>query len=155
MVVVECDVQSRGVARDEAVAAAEQAIAAALAARWPSARVVAVDSAPAMLEALGNRAGAARIERLCADAVALPLPDGAFDLVFSNLMLPWCEDVDAVVAVLASTPDAMIGPEQAIRDLLPALRENRPYVVTHVPNRPHVEARFRALLDAFDRAAEA
>lgn len=75
--------------------------AAALAARWPSARVVAVDSAPAMLEALGNRAGAARIERLCADAVALPLPDGAFDLVFSNLMLPWCEDVDAVFAEVA------------------------------------------------------
>jgi NAD(P)-dependent dehydrogenase (short-subunit alcohol dehydrogenase family) len=64
------------------------------------------------------------------------------------------DDVDAVVAVLASSPDAMISPEHAIRDLLPALRENRPYVVTHVPNRPHVEQRFRALLDAFDRAAE-
>jgi NAD(P)-dependent dehydrogenase (short-subunit alcohol dehydrogenase family) len=64
------------------------------------------------------------------------------------------DDVDAVVAVLASSPDAMVSPEHAIRDLLPALRENRPYVVTHVPNRPHVEQRFRALLDAFDRAAE-
>lgn len=64
------------------------------------------------------------------------------------------EDVEAVVAVLAATPDAMISPEHAIRDLLPALRENRPYVVTHVPNRPHVEERFRALLAAFDRATE-
>jgi hypothetical protein len=27
-------------------------------------------------------------------------------------------------------------------------------VVTHVPNRAQVEERFRALLDAFDRAAE-
>jgi NAD(P)-dependent dehydrogenase (short-subunit alcohol dehydrogenase family) len=64
------------------------------------------------------------------------------------------DDVDAVVAVLAATPDAMISPEHAIRDLLPALRDNRPYLVTHVPNRPHVEERFRALLGAFDRAAK-
>ena len=75
--------------------------AAALAARWPEARVVAVDPSAAMLEALGRRAGAARIERLRADAESLPLPDAAFDLVFSNLMLPWCEDVDAVFAEVA------------------------------------------------------
>lgn len=65
------------------------------------------------------------------------------------------DDVEAVVAVLASTPDAMVSPEHAVRDLLPALRENRPYLVTHTPNRPHVAERFRALLDAFDRAAKA
>lgn len=64
------------------------------------------------------------------------------------------EDVEAVVAVLAATPDAMVSPEHALRDLLPALRENRPYLVTHPPNRAHVEDRFRALLDAFDRAGE-
>jgi malonyl-CoA O-methyltransferase len=75
--------------------------AAALAARWPEARVVAVDLSAAMLEALGRRAGAARIERLRADAESLPLPDAAFDLVFSNLMLPWCEDVDAVFSEVA------------------------------------------------------
>jgi malonyl-CoA O-methyltransferase len=28
----------------------------------------------------------------------MPLPDASFDLVFSNLMLPWCEDIDAVFA---------------------------------------------------------
>lgn len=75
--------------------------AVALAARWPSARVVAVDLAPAMLEAAGNRAGAARVERLCAEAESLPLPDAGFDLVFSNLMLPWCEDIDAVFGEVA------------------------------------------------------
>jgi len=64
------------------------------------------------------------------------------------------DDVEAVVAVLAATPDAMVSPEHAIRDLLPALRENRPYLVTHGPNRGHVEERFRALLAAFDRAAK-
>lgn len=75
--------------------------AIALAARWPGARVVAVDFSRAMLEAVGRRDGAARIERLRAEAEDLPLPDEAFDLVFSNLMLPWCEDVDAVFAEVA------------------------------------------------------
>lgn len=75
--------------------------AAALAARWPEARVIALDLAPAMLEAVGNRAGATNIERICAEAESLPLPDGGFDLVFSNLMLPWCEDIDAVFAEVA------------------------------------------------------
>ncbi len=31
----------------------------------------------------------------------MPLPDASFDLVFSNLMLPWCEDIDAVFAEVA------------------------------------------------------
>jgi malonyl-CoA O-methyltransferase len=75
--------------------------AAALAARWPPARIVAVDFAPAMLEAVARRPGAARVTRVLADAAALPLPEGGFDLVFSNLMLPWCEDIDAVFAEVA------------------------------------------------------
>jgi NAD(P)-dependent dehydrogenase (short-subunit alcohol dehydrogenase family) len=64
------------------------------------------------------------------------------------------EDAMALMAVLAATPDAMKTPEEAIRDLVPALLENRPYVVTHAPNREQVEQRFRAILDAFGRAAE-
>lgn len=75
--------------------------AVALAVRWPQARVVALDLAPAMLEAVKGRDGAARIERICAEAESLPLPEAGFDLVFSNLMLPWCEDVDAVFAEVA------------------------------------------------------
>jgi hypothetical protein len=43
-------------------------------------------------------------------------------------------------------------PEDAIRDLVPALLENRPYVVTHAPNRADVDTRFRAILEAFERA---
>lgn len=75
--------------------------AEALATRWPRARVVALDSSAAMLREAGARAAAGRIERVLADAEAMPLPDAAFDLVFSNLMLPWCEDVDAVFAEVA------------------------------------------------------
>ena len=75
--------------------------AVALAARWPGARVVAVDLAPAMLEALAGRDDAGDIERIRAEAESLPIPDASLDLVFSNLMLPWCDDIDAVFAEIA------------------------------------------------------
>ncbi len=35
---------------------------------------------------------------LCADANQIPFPDNSFDLVFSSLMLQWCNDPDAVFA---------------------------------------------------------
>jgi len=70
--------------------------AAALAARWPQARVFALDCSPGMLREAGRRDGASRIEWLCAEAEAIPLPDASVDLLFCNLMLPWCEDLDAV-----------------------------------------------------------
>jgi len=35
---------------------------------------------------------------LCADAGQIPLPQNHFDLVFSSLMLQWCNDLDAVFA---------------------------------------------------------
>ena len=75
--------------------------AATMAGRWPRARVIALDASPAMLrEAARSRAGS-RIEFLRGEAEALPLPDASVDLVFSNLMLPWCEDIDAVFAEVA------------------------------------------------------
>lgn len=75
--------------------------AAALSRRWPQARVIAVDSAPGMLREAARREEAPRIERLCADAESLPLPDASVDLLFCNLMLPWCDDPDAVFAEIA------------------------------------------------------
>ncbi len=39
-----------------------------------------------------------RFECLCADARALPLAAHSVDVVFSNLMLPWCDDPAAVFA---------------------------------------------------------
>jgi malonyl-CoA O-methyltransferase len=75
--------------------------AAALAARWPGARVIALDASPAMLEEAARREGGGRIERLCAEAESIPLPDASMDLVFSNLLLPWCEDIDTVFAEIA------------------------------------------------------
>jgi len=75
--------------------------AAALCRRWPQARIIAVDFAPGMLCETARRDEAPRIERLCADAESLPLPDASVDLVFCNLMLPWCDDPDAVFAEIA------------------------------------------------------
>lgn len=70
--------------------------AAALASRWPRARVLAVDVSPGMLTQAGRQREASRFERVCADAEWLPLPPGSVDLLFCNLVLPWCEDLDAV-----------------------------------------------------------
>lgn len=75
--------------------------ARALGARWPQARVVAIDFAPAMLAEAARQDGAGRCEYLNADALALPLPDASVDLVFSNLMLPWCDDPDAAFTEIA------------------------------------------------------
>jgi malonyl-CoA O-methyltransferase len=75
--------------------------ALALAGRWPKARVIAVDFAPGMLRELARHDRDGRCERLCSDARSLPLPDASVDLVFCNLMLPWCEDLDAVFLEIA------------------------------------------------------
>lgn len=75
--------------------------ALALGGRWPKARVIAVDFAPGMLRELARHDRDSRCERLCADARSLPLPDTSTDLVFCNLMLPWCEDLDAVFTEIA------------------------------------------------------
>ena len=75
--------------------------AAALAALWPRARIIALDSSPGMLRETSRLDEEARIERICAEAESLPLNDASVDLVFSNLMLPWCEDLDATFAAVA------------------------------------------------------
>jgi len=75
--------------------------ARALGTRWPKARVIAVDFAPGMLREAAQHGDAARCERLCADALELPMPDASVDLLYSNLMLPWCDDLDAAFAEIA------------------------------------------------------
>ncbi len=75
--------------------------ALALAELWPRARIIALDLASGMLREAGRHDESSRLERLCADAYALPLPDGSIDLLLCNLMLPWCDDLDAVFAEIA------------------------------------------------------
>jgi malonyl-CoA O-methyltransferase len=67
--------------------------------RYPRAQVVALDIADAMLrEARRHLRPWRRFARVCADALRLPLKDGSVDLVFSSLMLQWCQPLDAALA---------------------------------------------------------
>ncbi|MEN1956796.1 malonyl-ACP O-methyltransferase BioC [Luteimonas sp. MJ204] len=76
--------------------------AVALRQRWPKARVVAIDLALPMLHQVAPKRGwnplQRPIDRICADARALPLADDSVDLIFSNLCLQWVEDLDALFA---------------------------------------------------------
>ena len=67
---------------------------------YHSARVIQIDLSPAML--LRSRQKAARWFSgqyyVCADAEKLPVLTGIADLVFSSLMLQWCNDLDSAFA---------------------------------------------------------
>jgi malonyl-CoA O-methyltransferase len=67
--------------------------------RYPRALVIALDLAPGMLrEAQRHQRLWRRFARVCGDALRLPLQDGSIDLLFSSLMLQWCEPLDAALA---------------------------------------------------------
>jgi malonyl-CoA O-methyltransferase len=60
--------------------------------RYPRALVIALDLSPGMLrEARRHQRPWRRFARVCADALALPLAEASVDLVFSSLVLQWCE----------------------------------------------------------------
>jgi malonyl-CoA O-methyltransferase len=63
--------------------------ATALAARYPAAQVLAVDSSRGMLRAAAAHAGST-VTVLGGDAELLPLKAQCADLVLANLVLPWC-----------------------------------------------------------------
>ena len=65
--------------------------------RFPRARVIALDIAMGMLhEARHSQGWWRRFERVCADAERMPLADASVDLIFSNLMLQWCDEPDGI-----------------------------------------------------------
>ena len=67
--------------------------------RWPKAQVIALDLALPMLQQAKRQAGWWKpFQRVCADAAALPLADNSVDVIFSNLCLPWTDDLPAVFA---------------------------------------------------------
>ncbi len=70
--------------------------AAELARRLAPARVVALDLALPLLR-LGASSRPRSVSRVCGDAGALPFADRSFELVFSNLALPWCADPGLVL----------------------------------------------------------
>lgn len=67
--------------------------------RYPRSQVLALDIAPGMLrEARRHQGLLRRFARVCGDALRLPLRDASVDLVFSSLMLQWCEPLAAALA---------------------------------------------------------
>jgi malonyl-CoA O-methyltransferase len=74
----------------------------ALRRRFAAARVIALDIAPGMLKASPRpRWPRRRFERVCADAYALPLASRSVELIYSNLMLQWCDRPDRVFREVA------------------------------------------------------
>lgn len=74
-------------------------LAAQLKHRYRRARVIALDLAPGMLREAGrHQRFLRRFERVCADATRLPLTSSSVDIVFSNLMLQWCDPLDDALA---------------------------------------------------------
>jgi malonyl-CoA O-methyltransferase len=73
----------------------------ALAQRYKRARVIALDLAPNMLGAARRHSPVLarllnRQSFVCGDAERLPFADRSTDLVFSNLTLQWCSNLEAV-----------------------------------------------------------
>jgi malonyl-CoA O-methyltransferase len=67
--------------------------------RYPRALVIALDLAPGMLrEARRNQTLWRRFARLNADALRLPLAGSSVELVFSSLVLQWCEPLEQALA---------------------------------------------------------
>jgi malonyl-CoA O-methyltransferase len=67
--------------------------------RYPRALTLALDIAPGMLHEARRRSRPfRRLERVCGDAYRLPLADASIDLVFSNLLLQWCDAPDEALA---------------------------------------------------------
>jgi malonyl-CoA O-methyltransferase len=110
----------------------------ALAARYPAARVLAIDSSAAMLAAAAARPGSARTA-VCADAERLPLKDGAANLIFANLLLPWTRpdvlfaEIARVLAPGGAVLFATLGP-----DTLAEVRQ----AFAAVDDQIHVQAAF-------------
>jgi malonyl-CoA O-methyltransferase len=61
----------------------------ALAARYPAARVLAIDSSAGMLRSAAAKA-TSTVAVLGGDAECLPLRPSCVDLILANLVLPWC-----------------------------------------------------------------
>ncbi len=70
--------------------------------RYPSAHIVGIDISEGMLRRARKRGRwLRRPQVLAADARALPLADRSVDLLYANLLLPWCVQIDQVWAEIS------------------------------------------------------
>lgn len=111
----------------------------ALSKRFPKAEKVQVDPAPAMVRQARKRRGWHRRQRFCAAwSGALPFPAGTFDLVWSNLGLPWANDLDAVLGELhrVLAPEGLVLFSSLGPDTLAELRAALPAGYSRAPDMP-------------------
>ena len=70
--------------------------------QYPRSSMIAVDIAESMLAQSGRaplwRFRKPPLHRVCGDAEQLPMLDASVDMIFSNLSLQWCNDLDHVFA---------------------------------------------------------
>jgi ubiquinone/menaquinone biosynthesis C-methylase UbiE len=64
--------------------------------RWSAAEVTGVDMSPGMIAEARRAAGSDRVRYEVADASRLPFPDGAFELVTLNNMIPFFDELARV-----------------------------------------------------------
>lgn len=72
------------------------AISKQLLSRYPQAEVVSLDLALGMVEETKRKANNFRLNGICADVQQMPLQEDCADLLISNLMLQWCNDLGAI-----------------------------------------------------------
>jgi|HubBroStandDraft_6_1064221.scaffolds.fasta_scaffold521737_2 malonyl-CoA O-methyltransferase len=112
--------------------------------RYRRSLVVALDLAPGMLrEARRHQAFFRRFERICGDAMRLPIADASVDLVVSSLMLQWCDPPDPAFAEIRRIlkPDGFFafstfGPDtlRELRSAWAEADEDTPHAAAHVYN---------------------
>jgi malonyl-CoA O-methyltransferase len=93
--------------------------------RYRRALVVALDLAPGMLrEARKHQQLFRRFERVCGDAMRLPLADASVDVIVSSLMLQWCDPPDVAFSEIRRVlkPDGLIAFSTLGPDTLRELR---------------------------------
>lgn len=114
--------------------------ARALGERYQGSRVVALDIALGMLrltesaEPWWRRLLGKGPETLCADIESLPLLAGSMDLVWSNLAIQWCNDLDVAFGEMARVlrPEGLLMFSTFGPDTLKELREASAADPTHV-----------------------
>lgn len=67
----------------------------ALLAKWPDAKIIGLDNSKTMIQKAKDSTNI--IQWVLADADKDPLPDGKFDLIFSNASLQWMKNTDTLL----------------------------------------------------------
>ena len=115
---------------------------------WRSSRTLGIDLAAAMVkQAKGHNRWLRKQSYLQADAVSLPLPGASVDLVFSNLMLQWCDPMASFAEFRRVLNDggllmfSTFGPD-TLRELRTAwaMIDDRPHVIEFADMHDHGDA---------------